>query len=1485
MIKSKKNIVIGIICALIISLIFIMIYVNADEYANKVTIKQAKITSIQTGSEPFDKNNDPGNDLNESNEFVRTFDTITYNMEFEIKPKENVDGSNLEDRTVLITMGFSKEESKYIDFVYEKTNEDIDVTISEDNTSITYPIFGINTYGVFTKSIKVNVNSAPNGFEFNPTFTIKESTDKDSGVILGKNNDTNYYEYNDGKYLESSSMPEFTNYMPTKVSSKQGIDIFVVSSNQSQLSTLNGENGRYLTFGLAVQLLGDNNNKNIKGLQLPNNISFDIDVTSSNNIEDAWVRPYTNDKVDNINPVAMELPYNTSGNIKISKKNNSTYTVSISNFNNKYNNETATGNTIENNRAVFSTFAITVFSKRLQSDGKNDINVTLSANSANEAISKTQDNKDIKETTITNNNATIVNEYRDQTDYSVSSAFVDKENYISLSNKYSKERNYASVTRGDEIAYKSSFNFNNSTLQTGIIQIIKIDPNAYELMKLNEDNDYIIDINCNDEKCSLTNKDFSVKYVTGDFDKDNYDVINYNEETLDESLLKEDVDTVMNQCSIVKRDYDNLNSDQIMNLYGGPCLKAKKNVEKTYTNIKDLNGKRITKIILETKKDRLLDSTINIDFIVGIRVKNVKDITQTYQAETLIKSKDNKNTIYFIPDVATATDYNNYIKTIYNGTNPTVSDKTYADSLKIVSFKSENNISITNKREDGSKKVSYNTKDNDTLKYKVDVKISDNSINVGSDDVWYIKSLKVTISLPNALIYRQNKDYLDPTTIISNKDGTTTLIYDLSYTKPNTTIKPIYFDAVFKTDIKGVNNEVVVVSQVDAINVNNEVDTSAIGSSISSETIYVTGEDGIIITEEVGNLGNVVEKDQEFNYNLNIYNNSNENVNNLSIMDVLPYNNDELKSKFSGSYKVKVVLPSNLTDINIYCLSDKASNVVKDISSTLNEWETCNITSDYVETLAFKIDNIKINANEKLNPIVVQLKPSKNDYADVYNNKFYSESDKLIKSQSSVASVRVVNRTISGQVFMDNNDNGIKDDSKYFNDLDVSLCLLDSENTCNEVSSIKTDKDGKYSFNKLDTGIYKLNIQYDSDKYDVTDRYFTQDESKDSDAYKLSDTNGIAEISGKENGIKVTADIENIENMDLGLISKRGFEVDIRKGINQIDLQQDGNFSTRTYDFEKTISLSVKKANNLGGKVRYGFLITNNSTQPGYVSMIEEIIPNGMSFNPNYEENKKWFSVDGSVFTDALKDDLLKPGEQRTLEIVLDISSRQEVGVFSNEVAIVELTPYVEEERINDQYNNDENFEIGESLTYAGVNWHVINDDGTNVTLLADESGISMSHTSSSKDVYKWSTSQINKYINGEWLNTNSIDTGVLISNSICDDASGLEVASYGGTLISEGKCQSGIYNDYKVRLLTTNEFDSLVSRLSNVDFLVGTKYWTMNSQYVSVTKDEFGNVNNSVSNQAMIINKTTSPRSYNAYSKAIVRPVITISKNNILVQ
>ena len=147
---------------------------------------------------------------------------------------------------------------------------------------------------------------------------------------------------------------------------------------------------------------------------------------------------------------------------------------------------------------------------------------------------------------------------------------------------------------------------------------------------------------------------------------------------------------------------------------------------------------------------------------------------------------------------------------------------------------------------------------------------------------------------------------------------------------------------------------------------------------------------------------------------------------------------------------------------------------------------------------------------------------------------------------------------------------------------------------------------------------------------------------------------------------------------------------------------------------------------------------------------------------------------------------------------------------------------------ISDRYNS------GDALELGGYKWHVISDDGSNVTLLMDAGQIKdMAHctkdTDSSTDcgvdstgqyyVYSWDKSLINSYLkNTLYPKLKNKISNKIVPVSICIDPSSEDGTTYGGYLnteiakISGASCNNGYEKDY-VRLITYSEYWNLSPR------------------------------------------------------------------------
>ena len=196
----KKNRIIMLIIFLVflIGSFSIIKVISASSIDNKIKVSYVKLDAIHTGTESFDfvdevsytstENYEPGNDYSEHDRLVRSFDTITYDFDFLLSPKD--EDLEFDGRTVDITVTLSPEEAKYISFGSD---------LSTGNTTYTYSFNSIDGYGHFSRSVTLYVLNAANGSFVNPKFTIKESTDQDNEIVLGYNNDSYSYEYeNDG---------------------------------------------------------------------------------------------------------------------------------------------------------------------------------------------------------------------------------------------------------------------------------------------------------------------------------------------------------------------------------------------------------------------------------------------------------------------------------------------------------------------------------------------------------------------------------------------------------------------------------------------------------------------------------------------------------------------------------------------------------------------------------------------------------------------------------------------------------------------------------------------------------------------------------------------------------------------------------------------------------------------------------------------------------------------------------------------------------------------------------------------------------------------------------------------------------------------------------------------------------------------------------------------------------------------------------------
>ena len=120
-------------------------------------------------------------------------------------------------------------------------------------------------------------------------------------------------------------------------------------------------------------------------------------------------------------------------------------------------------------------------------------------------------------------------------------------------------------------------------------------------------------------------------------------------------------------------------------------------------------------------------------------------------------------------------------------------------------------------------------------------------------------------------------------------------------------------------------------------------------------------------------------------------------------------------------------------------------------------------------------------------------------------------------------------------------------------------------------------------------------------------------------------------------------------------------------------ISQGGKTLTNKNEIYK-LDINRKKVNTSEIKITYKIRISNSGEIEGTVSSLTDIIPNGYKYYP--EDNKmNWKDTDGILTTNDLKNEIIKPGENKEIELVLRwIKGEDNFGEKTNTVSLTEIT-------------------------------------------------------------------------------------------------------------------------------------------------------------------------------------------------------------------
>lgn len=415
-----------------------------------------------------------------------------------------------------------------------------------------------------------------------------------------------------------------------------------------------------------------------------------------------------------------------------------------------------------------------------------------------------------------------------------------------------------------------------------------------------------------------------------------------------------------------------------------------------------------------------------------------------------------------------------------------------------------------------------------------------------------------------------------------------------------------------------------------------------------------------------------VDKDTPFDFETEVYNPS-ENDKTFDLILKLPEKGSE-DTSYTGSYTVTNIPENALCAYTYEQVSDA-------------NWEECpdEITDSSVKLI--KLSNITLNKTNNYYKTSMTITPEENKVGDKYRYSSTIIEDDNSKNISAVTT-SVYSKRITGNVWEDFNDNGLIDeDETKIEGIEFSLHKVTYKEKSNEfetddiVATTKSNYKGDYEFlsyddgSDIEKGYYYIEAKYYNQKYGLT--AYREDISNEysKSVFKAINEDSTEETeysSAKTEVFEVKSSTNSIVDKNLGLTLKKVYNIKISKYLTKaVTTNALGISTTKEFGDKVTFAkLDVKDINNLTIKVIYTIEVQNTGYYPGYVSAINDYMPDGMSFNKDYEENKNWVLNDnGTLVYDGLKDTLIKGSEKKYVTLALDITSK-EAGSFVNYASV-----------------------------------------------------------------------------------------------------------------------------------------------------------------------------------------------------------------------
>ena len=1076
-------------------------------------------TKISTGTGPFDTIEGAGNDISADDNIVRSFDQVTYAVEATTAINNTPHGSQEAQTAVSFTGGYLCVKAVLPQECIGKVEWDLNSmgwaqetgSISSDSRTFS-AIYKMSSDGVTVPgkqelNLIVKVNGAENNFKFKPEVYM---------WLNGNETDESKTDY---EVVKTNEITE------TIVSAAPKYNIRLKSNTRLGRRVLAdyGEGntiGRMYGYSVTLQLYNDNIDKGMKGIEIPTgDITFDIDLKVTKNKQGETVEE---DITTELMPVLWNYKLNDEG----------------------------TEGEIDGRSMNFG--ELTDFAKNGAPKGSKDYDRKRCVYDSGK-ISMTQNENKI---------SVKVSDYKFDGTFPIYDYYYDKGQQAI----YSKDigcfsAGYFQVFLPEPTNYEindtytlkvSDTNMKATTPTQEITQQVNNSDDqirsSYILGKQGKYDHYIILYNTKDKYLSTTYNSGDGRAIKGQefiaechivqspsadvgtelksvnklvkFDGDGLEPVLYD------STNKYEANTnamTWNMWYVTKKDGSNWQNQEERN---------NANIEdlNIYNNLEDIPEGHICVGMFFESKDGVLEipaksrtQYIRIKFRVkkDATVNKTYGITQsdTYWWDSLDRTTQtilNKDATY--PKAVFEAKNQNYVNTEYNESGQIKGlthngGYNFGQTVLAIAADTKVSKSVADVTSNGEIKKNYDISKNEyEVTFKIQPMLTLNGIE--NTEPLTNATIKLIDTLPNGLKYVKNSSNTEEEPeIVQNEDGTTTLTWTITGCQSDKEITAVIYKTHIDENTKNMTqyNNVVVAECEEAGKTIISQRTSKASIQVvnlASHRLYKTVEEPII------------EKNGMLHYKITYKNNTENEFPEFQLLDVLPYNGDNRNTSFTGTYTLDHLDINSEAALKLYTTdsTDIRTNAnVKnlDLSTWIEEDNIGNINKE-VTAIALKG---KIGALDKV-VVDVYLKTDNNNASDTYvNNTTCQVSTATEEIKSANVKIDVIDRKITGIVWLDENEDGIMQETeKRLSNIELELLNKDGTEALDlqgaKIPNVKTNENGEYKFTGLPQGEYIVKIK--DTNYNVTEKGIGTDDKINNKFNPDKKTDVITDLNSEE---------------------------------------------------------------------------------------------------------------------------------------------------------------------------------------------------------------------------------------------------------------------------------------------------------------------------------------------------------------------------------